>query len=98
MAFGKIEPRHAGSGRKHRELRTSMRQSIGEAGWVRPDGGFARWPCMVLDISDTGVRLKVDPNQTVPTIFSFVLAKAGGLGRRARVQWRRDSEIGAEFL
>ena len=46
---------------------------------IRPDGGFAKWHCTVLDVSDTGVRLKLDADHIVPTTFNFVSAKTGGL-------------------
>src|SRR5687767_12687195 len=82
MGFGTIDPRHTGSGRKHREARKARRLAVGAAGWIRPDGGFARRPCTVLDISDTGVRISVADGQTVPSVFNFVSAKTGGLGRR----------------
>jgi hypothetical protein len=98
MGFGTIDPRHTGSGRKHREARKARRLAVGAAGWIRPDGGFARRPCTVLDISDTGVRISVADGQTVPSVFNFVSAKTGGLGRRARVKWKRGNEIGGEFI
>ena len=98
MGFETINPRHAGSGRKHRESRKARRFALGAPGWIRPDGGFAKRPCTVLDISDTGVRISVEGNQTVPTIFNFVSAKTGGLGRRARLKWKRGNELGAEFI
>ena len=93
-----MDPRFAGSGRKTRELRAAKRLALGAPGWIRPDGGFAKRACTVLDISDTGVRLRVGGEQTVPMIFNFVTAKTGGLGRRARLKWKRGNEIGAEFF
>jgi hypothetical protein len=93
-----MDPRFGGSGKKTRELRSARRVAIGEPGWIRPDGGFAKWHCIVLDVSDTGVRLKMDGDHTMPPTFNFVSAKTGGLGRRARVKWKRGNEIGAEFI
>jgi hypothetical protein len=98
MAFGMMASGNARIARKSRELRAAKRGAVGEPGWIRQDGGFAKRPCTVLDISDTGVRLKVSSDQTVPSIFNFVLAKTGGLGRRTRVKWKRGNEIGAEFF
>jgi hypothetical protein len=95
MAFGSKDARFFGGGRKTRELRRAARRSVGNAGWIRPDGGFAKRACKVLDISDTGVRLTSD--DPVPDVFNFVSA-SGGLGRRVRVKWRRGTQIGAEFI
>ena len=97
MALGSFDARFFGSGKKARELRHFPRRAAGmNTAWIRPDeGGFGRRVCQVLDISQTGVRLKAD--YPVPRVFNFVSSQ-GGLGRRARVKWRRGSVIGAEFL
>ncbi len=99
MAFGR---RQANAdervvGRKLREQRKSSRQKVGASAWIRPDGGFAKRPCRLLDISETGVRLAIEPGADVPSIFNFAMS-SGGLGRRARIKWRNGTQIGAEFL
>ncbi len=98
MAFGRINASQMGSGRKSREQRKSSRRIIGSPAWIRPNGGFAKRPCRVLDISDTGVRLAVEAGQDVPVIFNFAMPSGGGLGRRARVKWRNGTQLGAEFI
>jgi hypothetical protein len=52
---------------------------------------------MVLDLSDTGVRISVDGAANIPTEFALFLSKKSQ-GRRARVKWRRGNQIGAEFI
>jgi hypothetical protein len=84
-----------GAGR--RDARRNRRQAVNSRATIRPDGGFARWPCVVLDTSDTGVRLKLEGHHAVPATFNFVPA-SGGLGRRVRVKWRRGQEVGVEYF
>jgi len=93
MALNVASARYAG-GRK--DKRGSRRIAINDRGYIRPDGGFAKWPCKVLDASATGIRLKLEGNHPVPRMFSYVTAS--GIGRAARVKWRRGQEVGAEFI
>ena len=62
------------------------------------DEGFALKPCNVIDISHAGVRISIDAAETVAGTFRFLKSRDAGAGRRARVKWRRGSEIGAEFV
>jgi hypothetical protein len=94
MALNMTSVRYVG-GRK--DNRRSRRIAINDRGYIRPDGGFAKWPCTVLDASETGIRLKLEGNHAVPTMFNYV-AVSGGMGRAARVKWRRGQEVGAEFI
>jgi hypothetical protein len=64
--------------------------------WIRLEGSLTR-PCQVLDLSRTGVRLRVKNADGLPNTFTLILSKNGS-GRSARVKWRRGTEIGAEFL
>ena len=98
MTVRTTEPRYAGTRAKHRELRAARRRSVDDKGWIRLDGGFARRSCTILDISDVGVRFRIKAHQEVAPVFHLLSGKTGGLGRRARVKWRRGNEIGAEFF
>jgi len=64
--------------------------------WIRLEGSLTR-PCQVLDLSRTGVRLRVKNADRLPNTFTLILSKNGS-GRSARVKWRRGTEIGAEFF
>jgi hypothetical protein len=93
-AFGKKSNHDLISGRK--DKRQTKRKPIGAAAYIRL-GSFAGRPCMVLDLSDTGVRISVDGAANIPTEFALFLSKKSQ-GRRARVKWRRGNQIGAEFI
>ena len=83
--------------RRPKEQRKASRRKISANGFIRLDGGFAVRPCVVIDLSDTGVKISIDAAKSVPSIFTF-LGSRTAVGRRARVKWRRGSQIGAEFL
>jgi PilZ domain len=51
--------------------------------------------CVVMDMSDGGVRLLVDGSE-IPD--EFILDLDGNAGRPCQVVWRLDAEVGAEFV
>jgi hypothetical protein len=81
-----------------KELRKTSRKKVGMNAWIRLDGGFAVRPCSVADLSDSGVQISIDAAQTIPSVFTLLRSRDAGKGQRARIKWRRGSQIGAEFL
>jgi hypothetical protein len=96
--FGRTLAYQFSSPRKLKETRKSLRKSMGAKAWIRLDGGFSVRPCVVADLSDTGVRIVIDAPETIAGIFSLLMSRNAGSGQRCRVKWRRGSQIGAEFL
>jgi hypothetical protein len=80
-----------------KEYRNAARSRHGTKAWIRFDNGFSVRPCLVVDLSTVGVRLIVEQPSAVADQFSLLLKRNAVPGRRCRVKWRRDSEIGAEF-
>jgi hypothetical protein len=80
-----------------RRRKASRKETISNA-WIALDGGFAVRSCSVVDLSNTGVQIKIDPADFVPSYFTLMMSRNSGTGRRARVIWRRGSKIGAQFL
>jgi hypothetical protein len=97
MAFGRRQVDSTTTGRYPGNKRRANRVKSGANGWLRLDGGFAMRPCQVLDVSDTGVRIAVDPALRVPNDFVIVLSQ-GSQGRRCFVKWRNATQIGAQFV
>ena len=83
--------------RKTKELRQASRKKLQATAWIRLDGGFAVRSCTVIDLSETGVKISIEPGLWVPAAFIFSLTRTGA-GRRARVKWRDGLQHGAEFL
>jgi hypothetical protein len=63
------------------------------------DGTWRR-PCLLLDVSETGARLKIDG--TVENLnlkeFFLLLSSTGLAFRRCEFAWLKGEEIGVRFL
>lgn len=53
--------------------------------------------CIVLDVSETGARLRINGSLVVPEEFELILPYATE-PRRVKVRWRRQKEFGVEFV
>ena len=80
-----------------KEQRKSPRQPNGATARIRPDEGFYVRPCVVSDMSTTGVQLTVQTPGMVSDRFILLLPHGSASGRRCPVRWRKGSQIGAEF-
>jgi hypothetical protein len=81
-----------------KEYCNAEREKLGTQAWIRFDNGFSVRPCMVADLSSSGVRLVVDEPHAVAGQFSLLFKRDAIPGRRCRVKWRHGFEIGAEFV
>jgi len=77
-------------------LKRAPRHLVDTDAWIRPIGSFATQECRVLDISRTGVRLRVVDSASVPDKFMLLFSKHD-YGHRAVVRRRNGTELGAEF-
>jgi hypothetical protein len=53
---------------------------------------------MMVDISGTGARLKINASQALPDEFILLLSHDGRLHRRCTVAWRSAMTVGVRFL
>lgn len=58
--------------RKARDFRVSKRRALKTNGWIKLEGGFATRPCLIVDMSDTGARIEVSSQESVPDKFTIV--------------------------
>lgn len=74
------------------------RHQVHQHAWMTLDGGFAKRNCMVLDLSLTGARLRVEDagaiNGKIDIAFTGDVRKT----TPCRLVWRDGSTIGVEFL
>lgn len=80
------------------DARKAFRRKLGTKGWIRLDGGFSMRSCIVVDLSDLGVGIKIDNPGIVTDPFVLVLSRRTGQFRRCAVRWRSGPRIGAKFL
>ena len=84
---------------KPKNRRVSTRKGVNAQAWISLNGGFAVWPCTVINMSETGVRLAVAGPQSVPSAFTLRMSRNNGsTGNAVRFKWRQGSEIGAVFV
>lgn len=80
------------------EQRKNTRRFVRQgARMVRADGS-ALGECLMVDVSATGARLKVDTPGTLPDDFTLLLSRDGQLRRNCSVAWRSETAIGVRFV
>jgi hypothetical protein len=81
-----------------REDRIATRRREGVKAWIRLDEGFSVRPCVIADLSITGVQLIMDTPAIVAPTFTLLMTRAARQGHRCRMKWRDGQRIGAEFV
>jgi len=79
------------------ERRKSERHVVNSPAKLRAAADAPAQDCVVMDMSDGGVRLLAEGIE-VPDEFILDLDGEAGQGRPCQVVWRLDAEVGAEFL
>lgn len=87
----------AGSDRAQRELRKKPRRLLHYRARILVDRNGKSRPCNIVDISESGARIVLETDETLPKRFLLLLASRGGL-RDCRQVWRDGSTLGVEFL
>ena len=77
--------------------RKNIRRSLTyEAAIVASDGAW-RHECTVLDVSESGAQLSVNPAILLPGAFVLSLTKDGTVSRPCCLVWRKDGKVGVRF-
>jgi hypothetical protein len=80
-----------------RERRACARRRVLKAATVAFNDHHSTLPCMLREISEGGVRLRVEGPWTAPDHFELTV-ELDGLDAQCEVVWRQGREIGAKFL
>lgn len=86
----------SGNYRNRAELRKRPRRQFHYVAKIVIDAGVPR-PCTISDISQTGARLVLEKEETLPEHFILLLSVSGGARRRCRLVWRTGMTVGVEF-
>lgn len=77
------------------DRRRHLRASVYEAALITEQGPPI--PCAIVNLSETGAAIRLSvPDQSCPTLFT--LRPLEGPERRCEVRWRREDQIGVEFI
>jgi hypothetical protein len=74
------------------------RKSVQQPGWLTLEGGFAMRPCVVMDLSATGAKIKIDSQQSLDAKLRLAFSRDARTGRNCEVVWRRGKTVGVKFV
>jgi hypothetical protein len=80
-----------------KDKRHAPRRTSDNSAWIKI-GGIAIRPCVIADVSASGIRLIVDGSVTVPKEFELMTARNAHAGRKCQIKWRNGTQLGAAFL
>lgn len=79
------------------DRRRARRQVLGYGARVLSGDGAFEVPCVILDVSERGARLRVADAATVPEEFVLALAPSCSARRTCVVAWRKAEQVGVLF-
>jgi len=74
------------------------RRSLNQPGWITLEGGFAARPCVVENLSDSGAKVTVEDNNTLPAKLRLAFSRDARGGRPCEVVWREGRTVGVKFV
>ena len=78
--------------------RREARKSLSQPGWITFEGGFAARPCVVQDMSATGVKVTIDDPNSLPGKLRLAFSRDARTGRNCEVVWRCGKSAGIKFV
>lgn len=78
--------------------RRTLRRTVDAPAWMEIGSDTRLRRCRLIDISENGARLVVENIENTPDSFNLLLSRFGRPNYRCSVVWKRDKEIGVEFL
>ena len=78
--------------------RLFFRRSINEPAWIERTPSNILERCKLVNVSEIGARLTISDVYDLPDNFALHLIRGSKPSRQCRVIWRRDHEVGVEFL
>ena len=78
------------------ELRQTQRHRTLKKAHIVVSDGFSTIDCVVRNLSETGAQLKVASVLGIPD--QFPLKMGDGRTLQCRIAWKRETDIGVEFV
>jgi hypothetical protein len=79
------------------DKRTARRKFMTAPAVVCNDTGAVISACAVLDVSETGMRLRLAKAAAMTGKITVVLSKDGAVRRKGRVVWQAGRSVGVQF-
>jgi hypothetical protein len=80
------------------EQRRSNRENVQMPAWIELSAGSEATYCTVLDMSAEGARIALPVAAELPEEFRLLFSRDGRDGRRCRLIWRLEDQIGVNYL
>jgi hypothetical protein len=80
------------------QKRKHPRRRVRQPGAILNSDGSVASPCLMLDVSATGARLRLDRTSELPNEFILLLTKDGRVRRRCQIVWRSADIVGIRFV
>ena len=78
--------------------RRAVRKAVHVAAWIEKEGNDLLELCTLIDISETGARLRIADVYNLPTDLTLHLARGSQNFQQCRVIWKRNNDVGVEFV
>ena len=82
--------------KREQDRRKSQRVSVLQMGTLVVGAGNSRLECIVLDITNSGAKLRAPDLAETEDVFDLRLAT--GTTHRCKVAWRDKQNLGVDFL
>jgi hypothetical protein len=79
------------------EKRRAVRRSLTYGAAVVATDGAWRHECKVLDVSESGAQILIDPAVPLPSGFVLSFTKTGSVNRPCNMVWRNKAKVGVRF-
>ncbi len=80
------------------EQRDNIRRTVRQGARLATTSGTALGTCIMIDVSATGARLKLDKPDPLPKQFVLLLSHNGDLRRLCSVAWQSETTVGVQFI
>lgn len=81
-----------------KEQRKTRRRHVIQGASIFTGVGEPTIACVIMDLSPTGARIKVEGVTEIPDEIILVLSRDGYLNRHCRVVWRDSNLFGLRFI
>ena len=81
-----------------KQIKRDVRRRRKTSAWITVDGAFAHKECELVDVSESGAKLLLDPTTAVPSSFWLTRVPKAAAKLLCDVIWQRGRTLGIKFV
>ena len=81
-----------------KQINRDVRRRRKTSAWITVDGSFANKECELVDVSESGAKLLLDPTTAVPLSFWLIRVPKSPAKLLCDVIWQRGRTLGVKFI